>query len=271
MIRMQQAAACVAFLGLSVSSLQAADLLGSYKDDGAGYWVVTLGGYIAAQPDYPGSKEAALSFRPIIDIHRPGATEWITLPNDAASVTVLDGANYRIGVALDYITDRPENSHIRGLSNINYTGEIGGFAEYYPAPFLRTRVELLQGVTGADGLAANFAADLVYKPQAQWLFTAGPRLKLVNEQYQSTFFSVESGQAAVANLPAYHASGGINSAGIDATARYNINQRFSIRAFAEWDRLEGDAADSPIVKLRGSEDQWQAGIGASYRFNYSAR
>ena len=33
-----------------------------------------------------------------------------------------------------------------------------------------------------------------------------------------------------------------------------------------YDRLEGDAADNPLVQLRGSEDQASIGVFVSYRF-----
>ena len=65
------------------------------------------------------------------------------------------------------------------------------------------------------------------------------------------------------------AAGGLYSAGVDATVRYNLTERISLRAFAEWNRLTGDAADNPLVQLRGSEDQFQAGVGAAYKFNFA--
>jgi outer membrane protein len=262
-------------MGLSAGGVQAADLGGDtsfpYKDGFGGAWVVVLGGYGAAQPSYPGSDNYSFAFRPIVDIHRANATEWLTLPNDAANLTLFESGAFRAGVAGDLLTDRTHSGDRAplGLHDVDYTLELGGFAELYPASFLRTRVELLQGVTGADGLVANFMADFIYKPHPQWLFTAGPRLKVVNDQYNSTFFSVDGQEALASGLPNYHASGGLNSAGIDATARYDVSARLSLRAFAEWDRLTSDAADSPIVKLRGSEDQFQIGIGAAYKFYYT--
>lgn len=274
MAGLRQAAASIAFLGLSVGAAQAADIFSdnpvSYKDGPSGAWVVVIGGYAGAEPEYPGAKGYAFTFRPIIDIHRAGEREWLNLPNDAFNITLYQTGNFRTGVAGDFLQDRTHNDGdaLRGLRDIDYTLEFGGFAEYYPAPFLRTRVELLQGVTGADGLAANFMADFIYKPDPRWLFTAGPRLKVVNSQYNSTFFSVNGDEVAASGLPGYHASGGLNSAGVDATARYDVSTRLSLRAFAEWDRLTGDAADSPLVKLRGSEDQFQFGIGAAYKFSY---
>ncbi|MGO9172985.1 MAG: MipA/OmpV family protein [Rhodomicrobium sp.] len=274
MLRSKTAASIFAFLSLTMGTAQGADILDgtalSFKDTPGSYWIVTLGGYAGAQPEYPGAKTSAFAFRPIIDIRQEGSKEWLTLPNDAFSLTLYQAANFRIGAAGDYLLNRDHrnDSALRGLNDINYTGELGGFAEYYPAPFLRTRLELLQGISGADGLAANLMADFIYAPDPRWLFTAGPRLQFVNTQYESTFFSVTSGEALASGLSTYHASGGLNSAGIDATARYNVSDRLSLRAFAEWDRLVGDAADSPIVKVRGSEDQFQFGIGAAYKFTY---
>ena len=277
MLVLKRVAAAVAFLGLSAGCAQAADLSGysapSYKDAG-NYWVVTIGGYGVAEPAFPGAKDYVFTGRPIIDIHRAGAREWLALPNDAFSLSLYQTDNFRIGAAGDYLNHRKQSdapSELKGMHDIDYTLEAGAFAEYYPVPFLRARVEVLQGVTGADGLEANFMADFIYQPTPQWLFTAGPRMQVVNDKFASAFFSVTDAEYAASGnvLAPYHAAGGINYAGIDATARYNVSENFSLRAFAEWDRLLGDAANSPLVQQKGSADQMQFGLGAAYRFNYS--
>ena len=259
-------------LGLAMGYAEAADILGGSNDSGApgNCWIVTLGGYGAAVPEFPGSKNLTFSFRPVFNAYRAGEREWLTLPNDAFGLTLYQTANFRMGAAADYLQNRDhrEDSALTGLHDIGYTAELGAFAEYYPVPFLRTRVELLQGVTGAEGFAANLMADFIFKPDAPWLFTAGPRLRFVNTQYESEFFSISDTEAPLSGLTPYHASGGLNFAGIDATARYYVNENLSLRAFAEWDRLVGDAADSPLVKIKGSADQLQFGLGAAYRFSY---
>ncbi len=279
MLVSKRVAAVVAFLGLSVGCAQGADLSGvsgpSYKDAPGSYWIVTVGGYGVYEPAFPGAKDNDYIFsgRPIIDIRRAGAREWLTLPNDAFSLSLYQTDNFRVGAAGDYLNHRQQSdasSALKGMHNIDYTLKAGAFAEYYPAPFLRTRVELLQGVTGADGFEANFMADFIYKPTPQWLFTAGPRLQAVNDKFASSFYSISATEAAASSgLTAFHAAGGINYAGVDATARFYLTENFSLRAFAEWDRLMGDAADSPLVKQNGSADQFQAGVGAAYKFNYS--
>jgi outer membrane protein len=243
----------------------------SYKDAPGNYWVVTIGGYGAAEPAFPGSKSYAFAFRPIIDIHMAGEKDWLSLPDDAVSISLYETSNFRVGFAGDYLLNRnhSDDSDLRGLKDINYTLELGGFVEYYPVPFIRTRAELLQGVTGAKGLVANLSADYIFAPAPAWLFTVGPRLQFANTQFVSTFFSVDSVESVRADLPTYRASGGLNSAGVDATVRYDLSERLSLRAFADWERLTGDAADSPIVRSRGSEDQFEFGVGAAYKFKYA--
>lgn len=274
MVGLRHVATCFAFLGFSAGLAQAGGLWGdnpSYKDGPSGDWVVTLGGYGALEPAFPGSKNYVGTGRLIFDLYRAGDRVWLTLPNDAAAITLYEAGNFRAGVAGDLLLGRNRNDDILalyGLRNIDYTFELGGFAEYYPVPFLRTRVELLQGVTGADGFSANFMADFIYAPGPQWLFTVGPRLKVVNTQYMSTFFSINPVESGLSGLPVYNATSGLYSVGVDATARYNVTERFSIRAFAEWNQLSGDAANSPLVQFRGSEEQWQVGIGAAYKFSF---
>ena len=82
----------------------------------------------------------------------------------------------------------PTLAPLEVLRDINYSVEIGAFAEYWAAPNLRTRVELLQGVTGHDGFVANLSADYVYKPDYRWQFTIGPRLEIVDTQFEIDLF-----------------------------------------------------------------------------------
>ncbi len=261
------------FIILSVSGARSSDFGNalSFGNAQESAWIVTLGGYGGAQSSFPGARSDTFVFYPIASIQRAGEREWLTLPTDAFSFSLYTTGDFRFGAAADYILNRSHrnDSALNGLPGINYTWQGGAFADYYPLPFLRTRVELLQGISGADGFNANLMADYIYAPDPAWLFTIGPKLQFVDTQYVSAFFSIDSAESGPSGLPPYHASGGLYSAGINASARYNLTEQFSLRAFAEWDRLLGSAADSPLVRLRGSEDQYQFGLGAAYRFSYS--
>jgi NAD(P)-dependent dehydrogenase (short-subunit alcohol dehydrogenase family) len=44
---------------------------------------------------------------------------------------------------------------------VNFTGLIGGFADYWAMPWLRSRVEVLGGFGGATGVMTNLSVDAV--------------------------------------------------------------------------------------------------------------
>jgi outer membrane protein len=50
-------------------------------------------------------------------------------------------------------------------------------------------------------------------------------------------------------------------------ARYAWSPRWATHGFIEYERLAGDAANSPLVTQRGARDQIQVGIGATYSFD----
>jgi MipA family protein len=190
MLRSRISTACVAvFLSLPISRAGGSDFDIASPFSAGSAWVVTLGGFGCAQPSFPGADAYAFAPRPIVDIYRAGDRTWLTLPTDAFSFTVYSTGDFRFGAAADYILNRSHQGDgvLRGFPDINFTSETGAFAEYYPLPFLRTRIELLQGISGTDGFVANLMADYIFVPDPAWLLTAGPRVYLVNTQYQSRY------------------------------------------------------------------------------------
>ncbi len=232
---------------------------------GSGPWVVTIGGWVVAQPDYEGSDDYEAAFRPIFNIRKEGSKEWLSLPDDSAGIAVFETSNFRIGPAFGFTPERDssDNRALRGLKSVDFTIEAGAFVEYWPADRLRTRLEVLQGLNGHDGLVANLSADIVLHPAERWMFTVGPRVTWVDDNYADAYFSVGPGSPS---LPLFGADGGLHSAGVGASLSYDVTETVQIKLFGEYDRLIGDAADSPLVELRGSKDQFTAGLGFSYRF-----
>jgi outer membrane protein len=96
--------------------------------------------------------------------------------------------------------------------------------------------------------------------------TAGPRLSFADAEYMNTYFGVTPAEAASSGRNAFEADGGLKSAGLGAKLRYEFGNDWGIEAAGSWDRLVGDAADSPIVAT-GSQDQFSARIGIFRTFN----
>ena len=53
--------------------------------------------------------------------------------------------------------------------------------------------------------------------------------------------------------------------------RYKLNPQWELRGYVEYDKLPGSAADSPLVKLRGSTNQMTYGLGVAYSFDVGVR
>jgi len=82
-----------------------------------------------------------------------------------------------------------------------------------------------------------------------------------------TYFSVRPIEAlgSFGRLDAFDAEAGFKSVGVAASARYEFRPDWFLNANAAWDRLVGDAKDSPIAEV-GTENQFFAGVGLSHRF-----
>lgn len=69
------------------------------------------------------------------------------------------------------------------------------------------------------------------------------------------------------SLKSFFAAALLLTAVSPATASYGITDTTTYHVRAGWDRLIGDAPDSPIVK-EGAENQYYVGAGISYRFGF---
>jgi outer membrane protein len=247
--------------------VRALDVTTSLDDVPPSAWIVDLGGYGVIEPTYEGSKHYILSFKPQVDIWRAGSQEWLSFPHDAVTYSFYETSNFRAGPAAGLTLQsryHGEDIDLRlGKADADLSG--GAFAEYYPVNFIRTRFELLQGITGNLGFAANLSADYIWRPSSEWTLTFGPRAQLADDQYASDYFSTQNAQKTGYYVP-YHAEGGIISSGLELTGKYDWTRELSAKFYIDYNQLLGDAADTPKVSVRGASDQFVAGVGASYKF-----
>jgi outer membrane protein len=235
----------------------------------SGPWTVTLGAEARFLPTYEGSDTTRFRPFPIFDIRRAGEPRRFKSPRDGASIGLFENNNFRFGPTLKIRLPRKEgdDTDLRGLGDISWAVEVGGFAEYWVTPWLRTRAELRQGFNGHHGLIGDLNADVVYKLTPQLTLSAGPRSTFESATTTQTYYGINTQQALLSGLPQYSAGGGLRSVGAGAMARYELTDRWATHAFVEYERLTGSAANSPLVTLRGSRNQLTTGIGVSYAFD----
>jgi outer membrane protein len=233
-------------------------------------WVVTIGGWGNFAPKYEGSDEYVFGGTPIIDVHRLGSKEWLSLPKDGLDYELIETENFRAGPVAD-IRWGFGTVDERGLKEVGGTGldlsiEVGAFAEYWPTDFWRTRLEARNAVYGAEGWVFDLSSDFVWRPDAAWTFAAGPRLSLADKAYMNAYYGIDGEQALSSHLPRYEAQGGFRSYGAGFFAQYKWNEQLTTMASVEYERLAGSADDTPLFSDNGSSDQFTFAIGAKYSF-----
>lgn len=228
-------------------------------------FVLDLGIGGSVQPKYDGADNYLLYPFPIISVGRfyvPGLGQ------------VVDGATTKRGFfffpSFNYIGERKasDDPDLTGTNSINWALELGvGIG--YRHDWLRGFVELRQGINGHHGQVGQFGLDIITNPVERVEFSFGPRVAFASEDYMDRYFGVSTTEAVASGgaLTPYDPSGGFKSVGIAARASYAWTDTVSLHLQGRWDRLIGDAADSPIVN-KGSEDQFSAGVGISYRFSF---
>jgi len=235
---------------------------------GAG-WIITLGGYDDLEPKFEGARHHTFWFHPIIDYRTVGSREWLSLPNDGFDFPLIVTDSFRAGPVVNGRWERDVSSLERGFRHvgaINLSAEAGVFAEWWPAGFMRTRVEARDAVFGAHGVVADLSADAVWRPEDRWTLTAGPRLSVADRAFMRTYYSIDEEQSITSGLPTYSAPPGVRSYGAGSMVKYKWSDALATMMFVEYQRLGNTAAESPLIDERGSPNQLTAGVGMSVSF-----
>ncbi len=189
---------------------------------------------------------------------------WLPGVGDVKKERVDEG--FSIGPSFRYVYKRDSDDHpeLRGLGNIDAAWELGGRIAYQWSMF-RPWLAVRYGLGGHSGIVAETGLDLKFRPSAVTEFTIGPRASFATSEYMRTYFGVTPAESARSGLSAYNPGGGIKGAGVEVTGRYEFTDRWALVGLAYYERLIGDAAASPVVKV-GNENQITAKLGLSYKF-----
>jgi outer membrane protein len=232
-------------------------------------WTVTIGAEGRYMPRFEGADSSVFRPVPIFRIRRAGTKDRFRSAFDGASFALFDTGRFVVGptAKLRYRREESDSASLRGLGDVDWALELGGFVEFWATDWLRTRAELRQGMGGHHGLVGDLSADVVAPVTGQLTLSAGPRMTLATAAATSPYFSITAAQSAASGLAVYDAGGGLRSYGAGAQARYAWSPQWASHVFVEYSRLASDAANSPLVTQRGSRDQIQMGVGTTYSFD----
>jgi len=236
--------------------------------DGGGGHTITLGGGAQTYPKFPGADSYGINVLPIFGFRREGAPMPFEAPDDGFGLGILgrDSA-VNFGPAIRFQNKREQDDVGAAVGDVGFTVEVGGFVEVLPAENFRLRAELRQGLGGHEGLVGDLGADFVIRDDDTYIFSIGPRARWADNDFHDAYFGVTPAVAGLTGLPAYDPNGGIYAYGAVAGLTWKLGRNWGLQAYVGYDRLVGDAADSPIVRAFGSRDQFSGGGGLFIEFN----
>ena len=235
--------------------------------DGERGWIVTVGGGAQFVPKYPGSDEVGLAPMVIGRLRREGSPLPIGAPDDGWGFGLLghDSA-FDFGPAVRFQSKREEEDVGAPVGEVGFTVEAGGFAQVYLGRSFRIRVEGRRGIGGHEGWNGDVALDFVATDGNTYVFTIGPRARIADGNYHDAYFGVTPAVSLATGLPVYDPGGGFHSVGVTAGLTHMLGRNWGVYGYAGYDRLIGDAADSPIVRTLGSRSQLSGGLGLFFTF-----
>ena len=229
--------------------------------DGNSQYVLSLGVGGMAKPTYPGADSYIFVPYPIVEVGR------FYLPVLGQSEAKKQGFFFYPSFSLNGERKPSDDPSLKGTKKIPTVLEAGAGVGYR-TDWLRGFVAVRQAFNGVDGQVGDLGLDFMMPVAPRVTLALGPRASLASKNYMETYFGVTGKEASKGPLAKYRPDGGFESVGVAAKLTYAITDRTDLELKAGWNRLVGQAADSPIVKA-GSEDQWMVGIGISHQFAFN--
>lgn len=217
-------------------------------------------------PSYPGAD--GHSIRPLVDVARTRGSKPYDFeaPDESFGFPLLRAGGLEIGPALNYEGSRTAKDVGAPLDKVGDTIEVGGFVQAQLSSSFRLRGEARKGIGGHEGWTGHVGADFVARDGDDWLFSIGPRATLSDGRYHRAWFGVTPAEAVRTGLAAYRPGGGLQAVGATASFLTQLGGRWGLYSYAKYDRLVGDAADSPLVRTYGSRHQLSGGLALTYEF-----
>ena len=170
---------------------------------------------------------------------------------------------------------------VRALGERDVAVELGGFVGIGKTGIitsdydnLSVRVAVTKDVAGAHGSYIVTPAIEYFTPLSTRSFVGlGVSADYVGKKYGRYYYDVDAAGAFASGLPEYSRAGGgagFKKIGVNLTGGVSlsgdIRKGWALFALGGYSRMLGDYADSPVVSIAGSKNQWVGAVGVGYTF-----
>lgn len=234
----------------------------------------TIGGGAVLVPEFEGSDDRVVRPLPLARLRKDG--RLIELQGLTLRAELVGSGPLTLGPLVQGRlprNDDVEDEVVARLREIDWAVEVGGFARARlvdgggSGPSLDLIVDAAHDVADAHGGWVAGAGLNATVPLHRAIFLSlDGRATWASADYQQSYFGVDADNALRSGLPFFEADAGLKDVGGGVGLTAFVSPRVGLTGRLGYARLLGDAADSPIVRERGSEDQLTASLALLFRF-----
>lgn len=254
--------------GMVTQGVQAEDLMIPLELPELNFFGAGVGSY----PDYFGSKDYDIGAAPFGRFSL-GGSRFVRLLGNEIRVNLLDDRNWRLGPTALWRFSRKdvENPVVNKIHEIDDALSLGLFGSYIwrdPQEMRRQAGAGAWALGDASGVYNGWTAGLnayAMQPVARMVtLAAGTGFTYGSGNYMDEYFGVTQADSLASGLPVYVPGGGLRDVRGWTTAVLSLSLHWHLGVGVMYSRIVGDAADSPLVALEGSKNQWIYGAGVVY-------
>lgn len=230
-------------------------------------WVVQGGTGLLVRPSYAGASTYEVTPIPAVTVTYD---DWFFAdPGRGVGLTAkpLNGVELSGGVDYGFGREEDDDASLAGLGDLD--GGVGAFGVVRLRPFggigqavsfdIRADAPFTGDINGAE-----FATDIaVSAPVWGGFVSVSAGAAWMTDDMMDDVFGVSPTQAAASSLPAYDPDAGLRAWRLGLTAVKPLGARWNAVITGGYERLQNDAARSPIVEDR---NQLRGAVAVMYRF-----
>lgn len=239
---------------------------------------------VFAVPDYYGSQDSEGAAAPLGRYTFAGK-RYVQLLGPELSLNLVDRQEWRAGLLVRSRARRDDDVDdeiVKQMRPVASATEVGLFAAYHmPLEYNRPLHKLVFSgdvVTNTnnvyDGASGNLRVNYFY-PFRQTMAgrpmigNVGVGMFFASGSFNRKYFGVTDSDVAL--FPTlggqeYRPDSGVTSVKIPFGLTVQMDKRWLLTFAGRYERLLGDAKDSPIVEERGDANQWAIGVAVSHLF-----
>jgi outer membrane protein len=241
---------------------------------------------VFSMPDFYGSDKNEAVAAPLLhyNFDALGYPMYVQVIGPEVRLNLVPRKDWRAGPVLRWRERRDDdvdNDVVKRMQHIPGATELGAVVAYHlpldqnPLHKVVFTGDITWNTNGVyDGATGNvqatyfhpFASGLGGKPL---IGSLGLGLFFASDHFNDRYFGVRGTDLALyperGGVP-YRAESGLTSVKIPFTLSSQVDPNWLVSVGGRYERLLGDAKDSPVVERQGNQNQWSIGIAASYTF-----